>query len=439
VVPVEAAGGLYFVVNERSHGSELWRTDGTEAGTFRVADLNPGAGSAFSAGDQVVSTGKSLFFVADDGQKGREPWGLPFAPIRCPPSVFIEATNPSADLASYPAATPTPGVATLPPVSYSHASGSAFPFGSTVVTATASDPAWPASGCTFTVTVGDSTPPQLQCLGEVWVEAASSQGAVVTYPPAMATDLISTPTITYEPPSGSVLHLGANGVTLTATDAAGNASSCTFDVEVVDTTPPRIQCPGDRVVEATSFPTTQVSYPPATVSDAVGSTSGPYYSVLSDSPFPLGETKVTVSASDWRGNGGSCSFTVSVRDTQPPRIQCPADVTIQAATSQGTHIYLREPAQGTDNLAPPVVSYTPDMTQLYPVGTREVTAIATDVGGNTASCTFNVTVEPPATPDAPASCGCQPDSPGGVSPWWLLTLVAFVHQRVLSRSRARSG
>jgi ELWxxDGT repeat protein len=60
-------------------GSELWRTDGTPAGTTLVQDIWPGAtssspGSTTSSTPGTVALGSSLYFFADDGVHGRELW-----------------------------------------------------------------------------------------------------------------------------------------------------------------------------------------------------------------------------------------------------------------------------------------------------------------------------------------------------------------------------
>jgi ELWxxDGT repeat protein len=73
-VPSFAPAGdrLLFAGSDPAHGSELWITDGTAAGTRRLRDIQPGAGG--SAPQGFVSAGGRVFFAADDGAHGRELW-----------------------------------------------------------------------------------------------------------------------------------------------------------------------------------------------------------------------------------------------------------------------------------------------------------------------------------------------------------------------------
>src|SRR5262249_34189497 len=54
------------------HGEELWKSDGTSAGTVLVADINPGAGHSIPSGFAPV--GGTVLFSADDGVHGVELW-----------------------------------------------------------------------------------------------------------------------------------------------------------------------------------------------------------------------------------------------------------------------------------------------------------------------------------------------------------------------------
>jgi ELWxxDGT repeat protein len=72
-------GQLYFAADDDLAplgvlGRELWKTDGTPAGTFVVRDIQPGAHPASSFPEDLVDVAGTLFFTADDGTTGRELW-----------------------------------------------------------------------------------------------------------------------------------------------------------------------------------------------------------------------------------------------------------------------------------------------------------------------------------------------------------------------------
>ncbi len=70
---------MFFFANDGVNGKELWKTDGTANGTVLVKDINPGSkGSDISPGEfgfdfDVVYHG-NIFFTANDGVHGRELW-----------------------------------------------------------------------------------------------------------------------------------------------------------------------------------------------------------------------------------------------------------------------------------------------------------------------------------------------------------------------------
>ncbi len=125
---------------------------------------------------------------------------------------------------------------TTPTVTQSPAAGTLVGIGSHTVTVTATDDAGNHSSDQVVFTVNDTTAPVISCPSniEVFLPANSSATSMaVTYPAATATDNCSTsPTVTYSQASGSTFPVGTTTVSVTATDAAGNHSECSFTVTV---------------------------------------------------------------------------------------------------------------------------------------------------------------------------------------------------------------
>jgi hypothetical protein len=113
-----------------------------------------------------------------------------------------------------------------------------YPKGATPVTLTVTDSRGGMSQCIATVTVVDTTPPQMTCPANRIIAAPPAcplvTSTVVNYPAPLATDNCPGVTVACNPPSGSSFPVGITNVTCTATDAAGNAASCSFAVTVYD-------------------------------------------------------------------------------------------------------------------------------------------------------------------------------------------------------------
>jgi ELWxxDGT repeat protein len=69
---VNAGGVVFFRADDGTNGPELWKTDGTTAGTMMVKDIAPAA--AGSNPQYLTAVGDTLFFAADDGTGGVELW-----------------------------------------------------------------------------------------------------------------------------------------------------------------------------------------------------------------------------------------------------------------------------------------------------------------------------------------------------------------------------
>jgi len=219
---------------------------------------------------------------------------------------------------------------------------------------------------------------------------ANQCGAVVTYPPPTSTGTCGT--ITCTPASGSFFPKGTTTVTCTATGA-----TCSFTVTVNDTQPPTITCPAN--VTQSNDPNqcgAVVNYPPPTVSDNCPGVGAPSCAPASGSFFPVGTTTVTCTVADASGNTASCTFTITVNDTQPPTITCPPNQTAvtdqNACPSAGCLVVNFPPPVATDNCPGVTVVCNPPAGSCFPVGVTTVTCTATDTSGNTATCSFTITV-----------------------------------------------
>jgi hypothetical protein len=93
--------------------------------------------------------------------------------------------------------------------------------------------------------------------------------------------------------------------------------------------------------------------------------------------------------------GTTCTFTVTVNDTQPPSITCPANVVAVAApacpANSGTTVTYPPPT-ASDNCPGVTVACVPPSGTVFPIGTSTVTCTATDASGNTATCSFSVRI-----------------------------------------------
>jgi rhamnogalacturonan endolyase len=333
--------------------------------------------------------------------------------LSLPPDVVVEAASAQGAVATF-AASAEDAVGGPVPVSLSAQPGATFPVGTTTVNASATDAAGNTSTGSFKVIVRDTTAPTINPVADVVLEATSPAGAAADYA-ATAGDIVDgSVAVNYSAAPGSTFALGTTSVTATATDAAGNTATRTFNVTVRDTTAPTLSCPADIFAAAApGAPAAVVSFNP-TASDAVSGvtvTGSP----ASGSAFGVGTTTVNVTAKDAAGNTGTCSFNVTVR-SQASVVVAPASAQYgDAATLQANvnaPAFPGQPLAGTVEffvggspvgqaaLANGVASI--QFALNMPAGTYNVTAQFASaspfyLGGSSAPAALNVTRENAAT------------------------------------------
>ncbi|MCB0653978.1 MAG: HYR domain-containing protein, partial [Saprospiraceae bacterium] len=118
---------------------------------------------------------------------------------------------------------------------------------------------------------------------------------------------------------------------------------------------------------------------------------------LVQSPAPgttasgAGSLTITFTIDDGDNPVASCSGTVQLTDGIDPVVNCPADITVvNTAGLCGANVTFA--LTGSDNCGAFSIGTTHNSGDFFPVGTTTVTATATDVALNTASCNFTITV-----------------------------------------------
>jgi hypothetical protein len=244
--------------------------------------------------------------------------------------------------------------------------------------------------------INDTTPPTALCPDNIITGTMSGQcGAEVSYE-ASVSDNNPGAIIVCDRPSGSYFPAGAATVTCLATDIFDNTDTCTFLVLVIDIEAPSAECPDNITVIADSGSCSAVVTYTASAAD-----NCPGVSISCTPPsgsiFTVGTIPVTCIAADNAGLTDTCSFDVTVVDTEPPWIFCPEDLVFPADSGQcGADVTYEVTA--ADNCAGVNITCDPPSGSFFNSGITPVSCIAVDNSGNADTGNFNITVvdtEPP--------------------------------------------
>lgn len=71
----------YFTANDGTYGQELWKTNGTDAGTTLVANINPAGGFTIGARLPFGGCSNRIYFVGNNGTNGDELFAIQCSPV----------------------------------------------------------------------------------------------------------------------------------------------------------------------------------------------------------------------------------------------------------------------------------------------------------------------------------------------------------------------
>ena len=187
------------------------------------------------------------------------------------------------------------------------------------------------------------------------------------------------------------LWTNPHDVTLKVTDASGNMSTCIGQVTVKDTTPPEAFCEDITVMlDSTGFASiTWEDVDAGSIDNCmiVERTVDPDTFGCADVGLYIDVKLVVI---DQSGNRDSCIAEVYVIDN-PPTVIC-KDATLYLDSMGMVMVMQEDIDEVMDDCGIDSVNITPNKLDCDDVGTTEVTLTVTDIFGNTASCTSNVTV-----------------------------------------------
>ncbi|MCE5348063.1 MAG: HYR domain-containing protein [Bacteroidales bacterium] len=373
-------------------------------GTVAVTETVTLTGCSYTTPDYIVQIGDAIAPVISD----------------CPANIVI-SSDPSLCSAAVSWSEPTAidncgGAMTY--TTRSNAPGSNFNQGVTTVSYTFTDISGNTSTCSFTITVNESEPPVALCKNiSVILDAFGAATITAAQVDNGSTDNCGIASASVAPNTFNSSNIGPNNVTLTITDNSGNISTCIAVVTVIDNNPPVAICK-NITVSLNSAGT--VSINGADIDNGSNDPDG--IASLSVSPdnfscIDIGPNNVILTVTDNAGKSSTCTSVVTVADNTLPVITCPGNWnTFTDPGVCGAVVNYATPV-GIDNCSGSTTSQTTGFASgsVFPVGTTTNTFLVTDGSGNTATCSFTVTVTDnegpvitlPTPPVINSGAGCQ--------------------------------
>ncbi|MEM7374564.1 MAG: ELWxxDGT repeat protein [Bacteroidota bacterium] len=444
----EMNGILFFVANDGVNGPELWKSDGTAAGTVMVKDIVPG--SAGASPYHMIDINGTLFFVANDGINGSELWksdGTTAGTVmvkniypgsgNSSPSNFVELNG----ILYFAAFDPnghelwkSDGTAAgTVMVKDIRSGGSSFPTDMTEVNGTlffsANDgingiELWQSDGTTAGTKLvadilpgsGSSSPQNLSDInGTLFFRADDGTHGIELWKATAIPSLPDSLEFVVETDSGGEGDTVLLSITVNHFDSiATHQGTINFDPSIlsfqaISNPSPLISnifgLPGSG-----SVPTDAITFswidPGLSTTSLTNGTAVMEISFVIKPGAPIGLTPVQINGSPtalgYATNPNATVLSIpsvsqggiDILDTQPPIISCPPSFNQDTDPGMcGAMVTFSTPI-GSDNLPGHSVLQIagPQSGSLFPLGTTTVSFQATDAAGNTASCSFDVTV-----------------------------------------------
>lgn len=354
----------------------------------------------FEDGNENTSTANQTVIVKD----------VTAPVVSCPVDISVAADADLCTAAVTYAASVIDRCTSVPALTYSIVSGTAFDKGTTPVTVTADDLNGNTATYTFNVVVQDEEAPVATCtdINVILVDRNVYSLTQTDIDAIAAGTADNCAGVTYAITAGTTVYDCDDrdaqfSVTLTATDAAGLTNSSDANVTITDPNsvcndPPVAVC-NTVTVDADANCTSAAAGADFGINSSDPDGDDLTFNVSPAGPFALGTTNVTLSVSDGEFTT-TCTTSITVVDNTAPTAIC-QDVTVQLDTDGNAAITTPDIDNGsTDNCS--VASLALDVTAFdcADLGPNPVTLTLTDNNGNVSTCTATVTVTDAVAPTA---------------------------------------
>ncbi len=263
--------------------------------------------------------------------------------------------------------------------------------GTNMVTLTGTDASGNTSTCMAVVTVVDAINPIALCKPATIYLDTNGEARLVASDIDNGSSDICGVTLSITDTLFTCSDAGANNVTLSATDAAGNTSTCVAVVTVLDTIAPVAICKADTLyLNATGT----ASLTAAMIND--GSSDNCTFTMsVSQSTYTctdLGTSMAMLTVTDASGNTSTCTSTITVMDTLAPMMSCAPATIYLDALGMATLTASQVDGGSSDNCGIVTMSVSRSTFTCADMGTTTVTLTGIDASGNRSTCTSVVTI-----------------------------------------------
>ena len=277
-----------------------------------------------------------------------------------------------------------------------------FLISDTIITLTVTDFSNNSSSCSFNLSLFDSITPLLTCPLDATEYYNSNCEFVVpdyTLATTSSDNCYPDPILIQSPSSGTVIF-DDTVITITSTDYSGNFTTCSFNITILDTINPIVNCIPSQIL----YLDTVCNYLLPNYMDSITSSDNCDTNlVITQYPVPnstiYSDTIVIISVTDNSGNNTICEIPIFLLDTISPVISCPNNTVLDNDSSQCGAIFSYLTPLGIDNClsTTTLTSGLPD-SSLFPVGLTTNVYRVTDTAGNFSTCSFYVLVNDVESP-----------------------------------------